>query len=304
MDRGTGSAWTTSAGGSRDDLALRPAPLLRQADRLERERTWILPLVVADDVGQLAFRDPSGIADLRHRDWFGEAVRDGFDLGLVALDRDLVQPAGAFDRQEVITERAHRIRMVDRARRFQLGNRAGLAVLGRDLEQLGRNERRDVEIAVRSDRDAVEADAILRRRQQGIRRPDLERGATRLQAVHIGRERVGDIGGAVAADGNVVAQGFWIGEPKAALRCTAGEIEDFQPGSFGVAWAGNAKAGYVIGTDIQHAAFLVGKYTEHRTTAGGAGLDELLCFPAGRGLHHAAEVEAARIEGAVLGGCY
>ena len=64
----------------------------------------------------------------------------------------------------------------------------GLAVLDGDPEQLGRNERRDVEIAVRPDRNAVEADAILCRRQQGIRRPSLKRGATRLQPVHIGCE--------------------------------------------------------------------------------------------------------------------
>src|SRR6202044_3706743 len=127
----------------------------------------------------------------------------------------------------------------DGARRFQLANRAGLAILDRDLEQLGRNERRDVEIPVRSDRDAVEADAILRRRQHWIRRKDLKRGAARLQFVHIGRKRVGDVSGAVTADSNVVAQRFWIGESKTALRGTGGEIEDFRPGPLGIARAGN-----------------------------------------------------------------
>ena len=51
-----------------------------QSDGLDRERAGIVSLVVADDVGQLAFRDPSGIADLRHRDRFGEAFRYGIDL--------------------------------------------------------------------------------------------------------------------------------------------------------------------------------------------------------------------------------
>src|SRR5229473_2993464 len=224
--------------------------LLRKHDRLDRERAGILLLVVADDVGQLAFRDPRDIADLRHRDRLSEAVLDGLDLGLVAFYRDLV------------------------------------------------------EFAVRPDRDAVEADAVLGWCEHWIRRPDLERGTTRLQAVHIGRERVGDIGSAVSADGNIVTQGFRIAECKTALRCAAGEIEDFQPGALGVAGIGNAKAGDVIGADIQHAAFLVGKHAEHRTTAGGAGLDELLCFPAGHGFHHTAKVEAAHIECAVLGGCH
>ena len=137
-----------------------------------------------------------------------------------------------------------------------------------------------------------------------IRGPDLQRGAARLEAVHIGRERVGDIGGPVSADGDVVAKGFRILECKAALRCAAGEIEGFQPGPLGVARTRNAKAGDVIGADVQHAAFLVGKHTENRTTAAGAGLDELLGFPARCRFHHAAKVEAPHIEGAVLGGCH
>src|SRR6266851_1649294 len=162
--------------------------LLRKHDRLDRERAGILLLVVADDVGQLAFRDPRDIADLRHRDRLSEAVLDGLDLGLVAFYRDLVEFAVPLDQQKAVTEGAHRVRVVQLARRFQRGDRAG--------------------IAVRPERDAVEADAVLGWCEHWIRRPDLERGTTRLQAVHIGRERVGDIGSAVSADGNIVTQGF------------------------------------------------------------------------------------------------
>src|SRR6266852_3136049 len=88
-----------------------------------------------------------------------------------------------------VAEGAHRVRVVQLARRFQRGDRAGLAVLDGDLEQRGRDIRCDVEIAVRPERDAVEADAVLGWCEHWIRRPDLERGTTRLQAVHIGRER-------------------------------------------------------------------------------------------------------------------
>src|ERR1700681_3193768 len=78
--------------------------LLRKRDGLDCERARILLLVVADDVGQLAFRDPRGIADLRHRDGLGEAVLDGLDLGLVAFYRDLVEFAVALDQQQAVTE--------------------------------------------------------------------------------------------------------------------------------------------------------------------------------------------------------
>jgi hypothetical protein len=61
--------------------------LLRQRDGLDRKRAGVLLLVVADDVRQLTFRDPRGIADLCYRDGFGEAVLDGLDLGLFAFYR-------------------------------------------------------------------------------------------------------------------------------------------------------------------------------------------------------------------------
>jgi len=84
--------------------------LLRQRDRLQRERAGVLGLVVADDVGQLAFRDSAGIADLRHRDRFGKTVLDGVDFGVVALDRDLVEFAVAFDQQQAAAKTAVRTR--------------------------------------------------------------------------------------------------------------------------------------------------------------------------------------------------
>jgi hypothetical protein len=132
--------------------------------------------------------------------------------------------------------------VIERARQFECGDRAGLAVLDRDPEQRGRDIRRDIEIAVRPERDAVEADAILGRCERGIGCPDLERGPTRFQAVNIGREGVGDIGGAVAADDNVVAQRFRILQCEAAFRYAAREIEGLQRGALGVAGAGNAEA--------------------------------------------------------------
>src|SRR5216684_4761984 len=138
--------------------------LLRKHDRLDRERARILLLVVADDMRQLAFRDPQGIADLRHRDRLGEAILDGVDLGFVAFYRDLVEFAVPLDQQQTVAESAHRVRMIQRARSLQRSDGAGLAVLDGDLEQRGRDIRRDVEIAVRPERNAVEADTILCRR--------------------------------------------------------------------------------------------------------------------------------------------
>jgi hypothetical protein len=69
---------------------------LRQCDRLQRERAGVLAVVVA-------------------------------------LDRDLVELAVALDQQEAAAVRAQRIGVVERPRRLQLGNRAGLAVVDRVL---------------------------------------------------------------------------------------------------------------------------------------------------------------------------
>ena len=88
--------------------------LLRQRDGLDRKWARILLLVVTDDVGQLAFRDPRGIADLSHRNRLGESVLDDLDLGLVALDRNLVEFAVALDQQQAVAKRAQGVRVVQR----------------------------------------------------------------------------------------------------------------------------------------------------------------------------------------------
>src|SRR5215831_5874013 len=74
--------------------------LLRQGNGLEPEWPRVLPLVVADDVRQLAFRDPGDVADLRHRNRLGKAVLDGRDLGLAAFDRHIVELAVPLDQEE------------------------------------------------------------------------------------------------------------------------------------------------------------------------------------------------------------
>src|SRR5216684_278933 len=114
--------------------------------------------------------------------------------------------------------------MVEWAGRFQRGHCTRLTVLDGDLEQRSWDIRRDIEIAVCPERDAVEADAVLCRCQHRIRCPDLQRGATRLEAIHIWRERVGDVSRPIAADGDVVAQRFRILERSTALQRAAGEI--------------------------------------------------------------------------------
>src|SRR5689334_18621247 len=71
-----------------DDVPGRPIiliPLFRQRHRLEREGSRIFSLIVADDVGQLAFGYPGGVADLRHRNRLAKTIHDGFDLRFVAL---------------------------------------------------------------------------------------------------------------------------------------------------------------------------------------------------------------------------
>jgi hypothetical protein len=121
---------------------------------------------------------------------------------------------------------------------LQRGDATCLSVRHGDLEQGGRDELRDVEIAVRTKRDAVKADAILGRCQKRIGRPDLERGAIRVEAIHIWRERVGRISGAVGAYGDVVAHGLHIVECEAALGHAGVKIEGFQLGTLGVGGPG------------------------------------------------------------------
>src|SRR5215467_13370674 len=88
----------------RSRLMTRAVRLLWQRDGLEREGAGILSFVVADNVGQLAFSNPTDVADLRHRDWLDEAILDGLDIGFVALDRHFVEFAIAFDQQEGVAE--------------------------------------------------------------------------------------------------------------------------------------------------------------------------------------------------------
>src|SRR5258708_33248822 len=89
---------------------------LRQRDRLERECAGIHALVVADDVGQFAFRDPGGIADLGHRDSFNNTSLDGLDLRGLAYDPDLVELPVALDQQDAVAAAAQRLRLNDPAR--------------------------------------------------------------------------------------------------------------------------------------------------------------------------------------------
>ena len=202
--------------------------------RLDGEGARILSLVGAEQERRLAFRDPAGAADHRHGNGLDKAVLNNLDLRRILLDRDLVQSAGTLDHQEAVSERPHSVRVVERAGSLQRGDARCLTVRHGYLEQAGRDECRDVEIAVRTKRDAVKADAILGRREKRIRRPDVERGAFRVEAVHVGRERVGCVGGAISAAGDVVAHRLRTAECKTAFRCAGVEIEGFQKGTLDV----------------------------------------------------------------------
>jgi hypothetical protein len=191
--------------------------------------------------------------------------------------------------------------MVQRTRGLQFGDCTGFAILDRNPEQFCWNVGREIDIAVGTDRDAVEADAVLGRSEGRIGRPDFELGAAGFQAVDIRCERVGDIGDAVTVDDDVVAQRGGLGEREAAFVGAGLEIESLEHRSLRIARAFHTEAREIVGADIERPAVLVGENAERGTAAIRTGLDEWLGLSARRNFHHAAFIEASGIERSVLG---
>src|SRR5689334_6959019 len=109
------------------------------------------------------------------RDRLLEATLHRHDHGVDAVDRDDVEATGigAFHHQQAILPIGpHPVRMLEPRRGLELGNLACLATLADlDAEQSPSSEGVDVEIAIRSDRDAIKA-WTLAATEARVGRPD------------------------------------------------------------------------------------------------------------------------------------
>lgn len=112
---------------------------------------------------QLPFCHPSGIADLGESSRFLEAVLDGLDRHLVAVDGNAIERSAALDHQEGLpAHMAQAIRQIERPRGLQLLHASGFTVFHIDAEEFISVERVDVKVAITAKGDAVETGALRR----------------------------------------------------------------------------------------------------------------------------------------------